>query len=163
MAALIYVAGPTKVEINTGAGLEVLGYSDNDNLPAIQFTDHQHEVKTVVSGAAPEEIVLQGLTARISVALVKWDQDVLDDMLVKQRSLVNKVTVGRRIVANAAYFTLKISSIANGSGYEFPYAFLQQDGLGDSQWGNRERVLTLAFNAIPNPLSQQLFTETEPA
>ncbi len=163
MAALIYVAGPTKVEINDGTGLAVLGYSDNDNLPAIQFTDHQHEVKTVVSGAAPEEIVLQGLTARISVALVKWDQDVLDDMLVRQRGLVNEVTVGRRIVANTGYFGLKISSIANGSGYEFAYAFLQPDGLGDSQWGNRERVLTLAFNAIPNPTTGQLFTETLPA
>lgn len=72
MATAIYVPGPTQVLINSS----VLGYSDNDNLPAIQFTDFQHEVKTVLSGQAPEEVVLQGTVARISIALVKWDPDV---------------------------------------------------------------------------------------
>ena len=162
MAAEIFVPGPTKVSITT-ASEEILGYSDNDNLPAIQFTDHQHEVKTVLSGAAPEEVVLQGITARISVALVKWDASVLANMLARQRGLYNDLSVGRRIVANTAYFALKIQSIADSSNYTFAYAYLQPDGVGDSQWGNRERVLTLAFSALPNPTTGVLYTYTGPS
>jgi hypothetical protein len=32
----------------------------------------------------------------------------------------------------------------------FERAYLVSDGVNDSQWGNRERVLTLNFHAIPN-------------
>lgn len=163
MATAIFVAGPTKVEVDTSGSLEILGYSDNDNLPSIQFTDFQHEVKTVLSGQAPEEVVLQGMVARIGLALVKWDADILVDVLTKQRAVATTSPVGRRIVADSGYFGLKITSISNNSAYEFTHAFLQQDGIGDSQWGNRERVITLALMAIPDPATGTLYTYTDPS
>jgi hypothetical protein len=145
MSALIYVPGPTQVIVNG----TTLGFSDNDNLPAIQFTDYQHEVKTVMSGAAPEEIVLQGTVARISVALVKWNASIYQAMLADQRGAYNASPVGRRIISDGAYFPLQIDSVSGTQNYTFNYAFLQPEGTGDSQWGNRERVLTLNFMAIP--------------
>lgn len=147
MAALIYVPGPTQVIINGST----IGYSDNDNLPAIQFTDFQHEVKTVLSGQAPEEVVLQGTVARISLALVKWDASVYNTLLATQRGSYNASPVGRRIISDNASVELQIDSISGTQNYTFEHAFLQPEGTGDSQWGNRERVLTLNFMAINGP------------
>jgi hypothetical protein len=152
MAATLYIAGPTVVEWQSAQGQAwaVLGYSDNDNLPAVQFTDNHHEVKTVLSGAVPEEVVLLGMTARISVALVKWDGSELEALTDWQRSATGSAVVGRRIVADNAWVAIRIASIGNSQTYSFMRCYLQTDSIGDSQWGNRERVLTLAFTAIPD-------------
>ena len=162
MPTAIYVPGPTRIDIATTAGTYVeLGLSDNDNLPSIQFTDHQHEVKTVTSGAVPEEMVLQNIEASVTVALVKWDDTILTNMLVDQRGAAFTNTVGRRLVSNNAFFGLRIRSVAAGNpGYTFTHAFLRPDSVGDSQWGNRERVLTLNFRCIPDPSTNVLCTYT---
>lgn len=158
MPALIYVPGPTAIYVNTS----LLGYSDNDNLPTIQFTDHHHEIKTVQSGNVPEEVVLQGTHARISVALVKWDNAIYQAMIADQRGAATITTVGRRIVGNSGFFPLQIRSVGGTSQYTFPVAYLQPESIGDSQWGNRERVLTLNFMAIPNTaVDNALYTFTE--
>ena len=154
MATAIYVPGPTQILINDA----VLGYSDNDNLPAVQFTDFQHEVKTVLSGQAPEEVVLQGTVARISIALVKWDPAVYNTLLAAQRGSYNASPVGRRIITDNASVELQIDSIAGTQNYTFNYAFLQPEGTGDSQWGNRERVLTVNFMAIPGSTGFYTYT-----
>lgn len=158
MATAIYVAGPTQIKI----GADVLGNSDNDNLPTITFTDHVHEVKTVLSGMNPEEIVTVGTQAKIAVALVKWDPVVLNTLLAKTRAVANESRVGRRLIASAAgTFTLTIESVgAGGSRYEFADCYLQQDSVSDSQWGNRERVLMLNFLALPDPSTNVLYTYT---
>ena len=159
MATAIYVPGPTTIHVNTGAGLTELGLSDNDNLPSIQFTDHQHDVKTVTSGAVPEEIVLQNTEAAVTVALVKWDAPNLTAILNDQRGNPFQTTVGRRLVANGGFIGLQIRSAASGQpGYTFTHAFLRSDSMGDSQWGNRERVLTLNFRCIPDPATNILCT-----
>lgn len=159
MATAIYVPGPTTILVNTGAGLTELGLSDNDNLPSIQFTDHQHDVKTVTSGAVPEEIVLQNTEAAVTVALVKWDSAILTAILADQRGNPFQTTVGRRLVANGGFIGLQIRSVASGQpGYTFTHAFLRSDSMGDSQWGNRERVLTLNFRCIPDPATNILCT-----
>lgn len=147
----IFVAGPTVVKVTIGESESILGYSDNDNLPSISFTDHQHEIKTVLSGAVAEEIVLQGTSARIALALVKWDQTVFQSLLANQRGAQTVTTVGRRIIGATAYCGLKIISAATGAtmSYSFTRAYLSTDSFTDSQWGNRERVLTLNFSAIP--------------
>lgn len=150
MAATIQVAGPTVIKWGAAAASNILGYSDNDTLPAISFSDFQHEVKTVSSGAVPEEIILQGTMARISVALVKWDESELTALLLRQRgTAANETAVGRRIVADSGSFFLSVESVGNTQKYLFERAYLVSDGVNDSQWGNRERVLTLNFHAIP--------------
>jgi len=151
MATSILVAGPTSISVTVAGTTSVLGYSDNDNLPSIQFTDHQHEVKTVLRGNVPEEIVMQGTSARISLALVKWDEAVLTSLLAEQRGSATVPVVGRRLVANADTFVVTIASTIVGStmAYSFGACYLLPDSVGDSQWGNRERVLTLNIAAIP--------------
>lgn len=160
MATTIQVPGPTKVEVNLSSSWLLLGYSDNDNLPSIQFTDHLHEIKTVLSGAVPEEIVTQGTEARISVTLVKWDESYLSQLLADQRGTATVSPVGRRLISAGGYFGLRIASVGGTSKYEFDYSYLPQDSVGDSQWGNRERVLTLNFKAIPNPTNNTLYSYT---
>jgi hypothetical protein len=163
MATALRVAGPSVVRVdNAGAGTySVLGYSDNDNLPSVQVTDYNHEIKTVLSGNTPEEIVLTGMTARISVALVKWDEDVLDAMLDRQRGTYNVQTIGRRVIANNAFLGVEIASVSQTMKYRFTRCILPPDGMGDSQWGNRERVLTLQFYAFPDPTTSTLYSYTE--
>jgi len=156
MATTIQVPGPTVVSV----GESVLGYSDNDTLPSITFTDHIREIKTVQSGEAPEEIVLTNTTARVSVSLVKWDETVLSAFLGTQRGEEGNTTVGRRLIGGSGTTALTIKSVSTTTQYVFETAFLPNDGVQDSQWGNRERVLTLNFMAIPNPEDNLLFTYT---
>lgn len=160
MPATIQVPGPTTVSISISGTYAVLGYSDNDTLPSIQFTDHTHDVKTVLSGNVPEEIVTQGTEARISVSLVKWDESVLANLLADQRATANVSPVGRRIVASTAFFGVKIASVGQTQNYAFTHCHLTGDSVGDSQWGNRERVLTLNFRAFPNPTDGTLYAYT---
>lgn len=173
MATTIQVAGPTQIIVNRGgenAANEVLGYSDNDNLPSITFTDNLHEIKTVLSGNVPEEIVVTGTMARISVALVKWDEVVLANLLKQQRKKYNDASVGRRLVTTAnnttSVFLLRVASVEASSGtpimyYDFPASYLVSDGVVDSQWGNRERVMTLNFHAIPKSTTVNNVTTTK--
>ena len=161
MPATFQIAGPTTVQVDTTGTYVQLGFSDNDNLPSIQFTDHHHEVKTVLSGNVPAEIVLTGTSARISLALVKWNQSVLVDLLEKQRGTANSTDVGAVLVggATARTFGVKIFSVGGTSVYVFDRCYLQPDGVSDSQWGNRERVLTLNLAVIPNSVGE-LYTYT---
>jgi len=145
MATTIQVAGPTKVMLNE----QLLGYSDNDNLPSITFTDNTHEIKTVLSGAVPEEIVVTGTSARISVALIKWDENVLATALESLRGQYNSAEVGRLLSAGNFLLPLRVGNLGDTMYYDFPTVFLQSDSIVDSQWGNRERVLTLNFMALP--------------
>lgn len=156
MPETFQIAGPTVVKI----GASTLGYSDNDTLPSISIVDHLYDVRTVLSGETPEEIVYRGTEARIAVALVKWDQAVLASMLNTQRGAAGSSPVGRRIVGNSASFSLTIESTTGTSKYVFSTAFVQPDGHNDSQWGNRERVLTLTFRAIPASAGGTLYTYT---
>lgn len=160
MPMAIYVPGPTIINVATTAGTYLaLGYSDNDNLPSIQFTEHLHEVKTVTSGASPEEMVAQNIEASVTVSLVKWDDTILNNILVDQRGAAYNNTVGRRLVSSNGFFGLQIRSVAAAQpGYTFTHAFLRPDSVGDSQWGNRERVLTLNFRCIPDPATNVLCT-----
>jgi hypothetical protein len=150
MATVLHIPGPCVISVNNGSGFVELGYSDNDNLPQVSFTDNHHEVKTVLSGNVPEEIVLTGTSARISVALVKWDNTALAAMLLRVRGAATAGVVGQRIIADANYLGIKIANATAAQVYQFDRCYLQPDSVQDSQWGNRERVLTLAWNAIPN-------------
>jgi hypothetical protein len=161
MALAIYVPGPTMIQVDTANGGTYvdLGMSDNDNLPSISFTDHRHEVKTVASGAVAEEIVMQNTECIVTCALVKWDQDILTNLLTDMRGALATPVVGRRLISSTGYSGLRIRSIAAGQpGYTFTHAFLRSDSVNDSQWGNRERVLTLNFHCIPNPTNNTLYT-----
>lgn len=160
MAATIQIPGPTIVRVKLTDAAQTwtdLGYSDNDNLPSVSFTDHLHEVRTVLSGSEPEQIVNTGISAAISLALVRWDEDVLNDILEKQRGYADgkRVTMGMKLIAagnDRHYIAVQIASTYTGATakYEFPTCFLTGNSVSDSQWGNRERVLALNIKAIQN-------------
>lgn len=159
----IQVAGPTTISISLdGGAYTILGYSDNDNLPSVAFTDHQHEIRTVLRGAVAEEVVTQGTSARIALALVKWDEDILVNLLTEQRVAAGTSTVGSRLVQGARTFALKIAGATGSKIYIFNMCYILSDGVNDSQWGNRERVLTLNIAAIPDG-SNILYTYAVPA
>ena len=150
MAVALFIAGPTRIDIDTTGSFVELGFSDNDNLPSVQLTDHHHEVKSVLSGNVPAAVVLTGTSARITLALVKWDAATLAALLAMQRGAYNDSTVGRKLVSGLFTFGLKIRAVDGSMAYTFARCYLQPDGMGDSQWGNRERVLTLNISAIPD-------------
>lgn len=168
MATTLQIPGPSVIytSVNNGSAWDLLGYSDNDNLPSVSFTDNMHEVRTVLSGAEPEQVVLTGTSARISLALVKWDQDFLEELLTHQRRGVaqgntqGRTTVGRLLVATSGYgfVQVRIQSVSGAGRYTFNCAYLVSDGVADSQWGNRERVLALNFKAIQRDSTTNLYT-----
>lgn len=173
MPTTIQIPGPTIVRVKLTDAQQTwtdFGYSDNDTLPSVSFTDHTHEVRTVLSGAEPEQIVNTGISAAISLALVRWDEDILNDILEKQRGYTDgkRVTMGMKLIAagnDRHYISVQIASTFTGATtkYEFPTCFLVSNGVADSQWGNRERVLALNLKAIQNLTGQNpgdLFTYT---
>jgi hypothetical protein len=160
MAMSIFVAGPTKVQINlTGTWLD-LGMTDNDSLPQMTFTDNVHEIKTSASGDVPEELVLRNTQAVVSCTLVKWDATYYLNMLQQQRSGSTdgyKTTVGRLLVSGGGTFGLKLlPTISNRPTYTFGTAFLIGDAVAHSNFGNVEQRLGLTFRCIPTPSTNLL-------
>jgi hypothetical protein len=151
MATAIFVAGPTSIFVNVGAGFVELGQTDNDSLPQVTYSDNIHEIKTVSSGATPEEMVVQNTSATITVTLVKWDAAVLTSLQTRQRGAAFSSTVGRLLVADSGTFGVKIApATVNKTGYTFGRCFVMGEGFAHSQFGNVEQRMGLTFRAIPD-------------
>jgi hypothetical protein len=151
MATAIFVAGPTSIYVNVGSGYVELGQTDNDSLPQVSYSDNIHEIKTVSSGATPEEMVVQNTSATITVTLVKWDAAVLTSVQTRQRGAAFTSTVGRLLVGDSGTFGVQIDPIAVGkTGYTFARCFLMGDAITHSQFGNVEQRMGLTFRAIPD-------------
>jgi hypothetical protein len=151
MATAIFVAGPTSIFVNVGAGYVELGLTDNDSLPQVTYSDNIHEIKTVSSGATPEEMVVQNTSATITVTLVKWDAAVLTSLQTRQRGAAFQSTVGRLLVADSGTFGVKIApATVNKTGYTFGRCFVIGEGFAHSQFGNVEQRMGLTFRAIPD-------------
>ena len=151
MATAIFVAGPTSIFVNVGAGFVELGLTDNDSLPQVTYSDNIHEIKTVSSGATPEEMVVQNTSATITVTLVKWDAAVLTSLQTRQRGAAFSSTVGRLLVADSGTFGVKIApATVNKTGYTFGRCFVIGEGFAHSQFGNVEQRMGLTFRAIPD-------------
>lgn len=161
MATAIFVAGPTSIFVNVGAGYVELGQTDNDSLPQISYSDNIHEIKTVASGATPEELVVQNTSATITVTLVKWDAAILTSLLVRQRGAAYNSTVGRLLVGDSGTFGVQIDPLTAGkTGYTFGRCYFSGDAIAHSQFGNVEQRMGLTFRAIPdaNNLLAALYT-----
>lgn len=161
MATSIFVAGPTMIQVNTGSGYVDLGMSDNDNLPQITYTDNIHEIKTVASGAVPEEMVVQNIAATITVTLVKWDSSVLAQVLADNRGAAYEATVGRLLVDDGGVFGVKITpTTANKTAYAFGRCYIIGDSVVHSNFGNVEQRMALTFRAIPDGTGALATTST---
>jgi hypothetical protein len=157
MATTIQVAGPTKIQVNIGAGLVDLGYSDNDSLASLTFTDHLYEVKTNERGDVPAEVVVTGLSCVMTVTLVKWDAGVWQDLIDYQRSSVASApytaTIGRTLVNDYTggtdnLFAIKVlPSNTGATAYQLNNCYLFGD-TADGNFGNAERRLTITVRAI---------------
>ena len=151
MATAIFVAGPTSIFVNVGAGYVELGQTDNDSLPQISYSDNIHEIKTVASGATPEEMVVQNTSATITVTLVKWDAAILTSLLVRQRGAAYNSTVGRLLVGDSGTFGVQVDPLTAGkTGYTFGRCYFMGDAIAHSQFGNVEQRMGLTFRAIPD-------------
>jgi hypothetical protein len=151
MATQIFVAGPTSIFVNVGAGYVELGQTDNDSLPQISYSDNIHEIKTVASGATPEELVVQNTSATITVTLVKWDAAILTSLLVRQRGAAYNSTVGRLLVGDSGTFGVQVDPLTAGkTGYTFGRCYFSGDAIAHSQFGNVEQRMGLTFRAIPD-------------
>ncbi len=161
MATAIFVAGPTSIYVNVGSGYVELGQTDNDSLPQISYSDNIHEIKTVASGATPEELVVQNTSATITVTLVKWDAAILTSLLVRQRGAAYNSTVGRLLVGDGGTFGVQVDPLTAGkTGYTFGRCYFSGDAIAHSQFGNVEQRMGLTFRAIPdaNNLLAALYT-----
>ena len=160
MATSIYVSGPTTISVNIGGTTSILGYTDNDNLPQMTFTDNIHEIKTVASGAAPEEMVVTNTTAVISATLVKWDETVWTSLLARQRGAEGTTTVGRLLINGSGSFGVSIvPTVAGKTSFVFGTCYLTGDAINQSNFGNVERRLGVTFRAIPTPTTNLLYTK----
>jgi hypothetical protein len=141
------------LKVATTAGTYVdLGMADNDTLPSVTITDHIHEIKTSASGAVPEELVLQGISATITVTLVKWDVEIWEALQAHQRGAAFTADIGTMMVNNATprVFGVQLAPVeATQAGYTFTRCYLMND-TSDSNFGNVERRLAITFRAIPD-------------
>lgn len=154
----IIVAGPTRIQVNlNGTDWEDFGECDNDNMPQWIDRDIIHEVKTSSSGAAPEQLVHQGIVATVSCVMVKWDITVLASLKAQFRGgAANVAVVGNVLaadtLANSLTFGVRILPyLAGNPGVDFPRCYVNGDSFINSQWGNVEQRLAFSPLVMPDP------------
>lgn len=161
----IVVAGPTQVmACVNGTDWVSFGMTDNDNLPQWIDRDTIHRVQTSASGAAPEQLVHQGITAAMSVVMVQYSTTVLGQIKALQRGgAAYAAVVGTVLAASTAAssktFGLRIVPLTTGRpGIEFARCWVDGDSWTESQWGNVETRLAFAANVMPDPTTGRLWT-----
>lgn len=78
MATQFHIAGPTTVYYGTAANAEdALGQSDGQTLITIREIVNDTPVTTDEAGGLPVDYIQRPVRARVEVALIKWDTDVL--------------------------------------------------------------------------------------
>lgn len=161
----IIVAGPTQVMASVnGTDWVSFGMTDNDNLPQWIDRDTIHRVTTSASGASPEQLVHQGITAALSVVMVQYSTTVLGQIKALMRGgTANKAVIGSVLAASTAAssktFGLRIVPLTTGNpGIEFARCWVEGDSWTESQWGNVEKRLSFAANVMPDPSTGTLWT-----
>lgn len=161
----IVVAGPTQVMASVnGTDWVSFGMTDNDNLPQWIDRDAIHQVRTSASGASPEQLVHQGITAAMSVTLVQYSTTVLGQIKALMRGgTANTAVVGTVLAGSTAAlsktFGLRIVPLTTGRpGIEFPRCWVDGDSWTESQWGNVEKRLAFTAQVMPSPTAGALWT-----
>lgn len=155
MATTIHVPGPCLIQWSpTLAGaLSTLGYSDAQTLPSITFTDHAEGVTTTMNGAATAAYVNTGLSASVSVTLIKWDDAEMESLLTHHRGVAASqyaASVGRFTQDHASgLIVLGVIPVITGrTGFKFYRAHLVESQTHNG-WGNDTRTVSLTWHIVP--------------
>jgi hypothetical protein len=112
----------------------------------------------------PEEMVVQNISATITVTLVKWDAANVAAMLGDLRSSSGNAynaTVGRLLVNDSGTVQVKITPTTAGkTAYLFGRCYVMSDAVIHSNFGNVEQRLALTFRAVPDNANLLLTTST---
>lgn len=156
--ATIYASGPTKITVGSAADT-ILGYTNDEEAPRIDFTDNVRIVTSQDTGDAPAELIHRGRVAVITGAMVKWDSARKDDLEAAPYTTgqaatgnVSGGTIGSLYVAGNHTFQLGvIPTTADKTSYTFGRAIVQPEGgFSIEQFGNSELILRFAFFAFPD-------------
>ena len=148
MATTFHIDGPCEIWYDN----TFLGITDNDDLPSFQFSQLQKEVKSVSGGDAPTAIFATSATVNISVTLVKWDDAVLETILLQigAGSIAANAyspNIGQRIIGRP--LAIRSANSIPPVAY-FPNTLLRPDAISQTRFGNVERRLTLHAIAYPD-------------
>lgn len=157
MAAGYKIAGPTTVSYNGS----VLGYTDNDSLPAIDFDILNETVESSDTGRTPGEVIYMGQIARVTVTLVKWDQTVADALMVLPGGAAagDLGTVGSLWFGGSYAKAVVITPTLDGERiHTFPRCYLDgPDAIRTFDIGNKPTRLAVSWVAVADG-SDNVFT-----
>lgn len=154
MATSLHIDGPCEVVYDG----DVLGITDNDDLPSFQLTQTQKEIRTVSGGDVPTAIFATGSSISIGLTLVKWDDAVLNTLLTQIGAMIGGPaiyypSVGVEIIGKP----LILRHIGGSAIVTFPNTMLRPDAVSQSRFGNVERRLTIHAIAYASPADNELF------
>jgi hypothetical protein len=169
MAMTWNTTGPTKVQIALNAASpswEDLGRTDNENLVRVEVEDHLRSFTRNDLGDMTAEVCVTGSTARVSFALVHWDEDVVEKVFGQFR-LSNASatdadegkygTVGALMVTDDHVFSLRLLTSRSGAkSYTFKYVRPVQP-VGIIDFGNVEKRLVFVLESIPDPTTGKAY------
>tara|TARA_R110000824_G_scaffold182887_2_gene363888 strand:- start:21 stop:551 length:531 start_codon:yes stop_codon:yes gene_type:complete len=174
MALAFEVHGPTLVTWNNAAGTASpannLGYTDNNDLISLELEYPNEPIFTTRSGNIPEAFVHLGVIGRLTMTLVKWDHEQLEDLmhaLPGSAALESEVgTIGGLKTSGSGNFSLKIASTASGDAYVMKSCWF--DGpVRRLDFGNKPsriglNIICTPHEATPNTLDgrDEVYTVT---
>jgi hypothetical protein len=167
-----HVAGPVKILWGTTSATTELGYSDNEDLVRITFTDHQRVFSRNDQGDMIGETVLSGTSAIIDFTLVSWNQDQLQQLISRVRkggTPTNAIgqegifaTVGGTTVNGASPRTIALKILPTTAGetvYDFPLVRLIT-GPEIMDLGNTLKRIALSFGTVAPASGTTICTTT---
>lgn len=168
MAIDVQVSGPCLIAWATSGAYSTLGYTTNDDLPAIVTNRHSLPVTTTQYGDQPREIINRGITGRLSLVLVEYDESELADLLVRTPGATvegDAGTIGGRWIGSdfaspSRTFKLRITPTLSGQRiYTFPRCYLDENSHRIFDFGNTPKKIGLDIPIVPDD-SGDLYTFT---
>ena len=156
MALGFEVHGPTLVEWDNATGAanpsNELGYTDNNDLISLELEYPKEPIFTTRSGNIPEAFVHLGVIGRLTMTLVKWDYEQLEDLthaLPGGAASESEVgTIGGLKTSGDGNFSLKITGAASTHTYIMKSCWL--DGpIRRLDFGNRPSRIGLNIICTP--------------
>lgn len=160
MAVGFNVSGPTLIEWSSdGNTWHSLGYTTNDDLPALSERRDSLPLTSTQHGTSPREVVNIGYSGRIAFTLVNFDEAQIVDLLTRvpgatdegQKGTVGGLWIGSDFTNPSRAFQIRITpSLTGQKQYIFGICYLDDNSHRISNFGNAAKLHAFDIPCIPD-------------
>ena len=176
MAEAFEISGPTDVLLKVRSGAYVaLGRSDGEERIAFETEILSRQVSADEDGLVASEIIHLGMRGILTMQLVKWDRDLLNDLwgCIPRAAATTSVDlttgdIGRlwgTATTGVGFFGIQIKPDLTDVRVirSFEKCWMDGNAIRETEIGNDKTVLQLAFQVLPDSGTLYAKTTTAPA